>query len=110
MDPTVGIVLIILIFIGIILFTGWCISKTIEYEAKTYAKAYLDELEKRLKQKEKYEKKQEKEHEKEPSKNGKLWLCPICGKWQTEPTTHLREAHNVSDDMIQFWIGKGKWI
>jgi len=106
MDATAGIVLFILIFIGIILFSGWCIGKAIEYEAKTYAKAYVDELEKRLKQKEKYEEKQEKEH----SKNGKLWLCPICGKWQEKPATHLREAHNVSDDMIQFWIEKGKWI
>ena len=98
MDETAGIVLFILMVIGLILFSGWCIGKGIEYEAKAYAKAYLKEL-RRL---EKYEKKH--------LRSRKLWLCPICGKWQTEPTTHLREAHNMSDDMIQFWIEKGKWI
>ena len=101
MDETAGIVLFILMIIGLILFSGWCIGKGIEYEAKAYAKAYVDELEKRLeKRKEKYKGRRE----------SKLWLCPICGRWQTEPTTHLKKAHNVSDDMIQFWIEKGKWI
>ena len=98
MDVTTESVLLVLIIISLILFAGLWIIRDINNSAKAYAKAYLKEL-RRL---EKYEKKH--------LKPRKLWLCPICGRWQTEPTTHLKKAHNVSDDMIQFWIEKGKWI
>ena len=98
MDVTTESVLLVLIIISLVLFVGLWIIHDINNSAKSYAKTYLKEL-RRL---EKYEKKH--------LRPRKLWLCPICGKWQTEPTTHLREAHNVSDDMIQFWIEKGKWI
>ena len=106
MDSIAWLILFILAFIGIMLFSGWCISKGIEYEAKAYAKAFVDELEKRI---EKQKKKHEERFEKKRPKN-QLWLCPICGEWQEEPATHLKEVHNVSDDMIQFWIEKGRWL
>jgi hypothetical protein len=48
-------------------------------------------------------------HEKSKNKE-KMWLCPICGYWIKHPQAHLIKKHNVSNDMVTFWVEKGKWI
>jgi len=96
MNEMTWLILFILFIIGLFLFSGWGFSKAVNSVAKTFAKAFADELERLERQKER--------------RNKLGWLCPICGELRKEPATHLKEAHNISDDMIQFWIEKGRWL
>jgi len=56
------------------------------------------------------ERKEERKRKKRRTEKRRLWLCPICKTWVPKPETHLKTAHDTSDDMINFWIQKGSWL
>jgi len=56
------------------------------------------------------ERKGKRERKAKRTEKRKLWLCPICKTWVELPEKHLKIVHYISDDMIEFWIQKGKWL
>jgi len=94
---------LVAIFItGVILFSFWCVGKGIENIARIWAKEYVRQMTGS-------EKDNEEEHYMEQNVSDKVWLCPICGYWQKNPKLHLKRKHKINDDMIEFWIKKGRW-
>jgi ribosomal protein L37AE/L43A len=97
-----AILTVILICIALLLFGGFCFSYGLKLITKSAYK-----MAKEVQRKKAEEKRYRKTVKGDTTK---LWLCPICGHWQEDPELHLKEYHVVSDDMLDFWIEKGKWL
>jgi hypothetical protein len=101
-EQALAILIVIIMCIALLLFGGLCFSYGLKLITKS---AY-----KMVKQAEKEEAKRKRHYETLRSDTTKLWLCPICGYWRENPELHLKTYHRVSDDMLEFWIEKGRWV